>query len=178
MSQLNSDRFRSADDCYILPDGSVVVSNILLRRNAMPGKISIACLTALLAVASMQAYARDTRYDLPIAQALNAPEAVGIVDPSIKMTFGRQAPGQVIQADAITNKKTSRVGKGSDEKACAWAFLSAYKQLQQRARELGGTGVSNIVSYYKKNVNSSTVNYECHAGAFVTGVALRGDIVR
>jgi len=178
MSQLNSDRFRSADDCYILPDGSVVVSNILLRRNAMPGKISIACLTALLAVASMQAHARDTRYDLPIAQALAAPEAADIVDPSIKMTFGRKAPGQVIQADAVTNKKTSRVGKGSDEKACAWAFLSAYKQLQQRARELGGTGVSNIVSYYKKNVNSSSLNYECHAGAFVTGVALRGDIVR
>src|SRR5690606_27266410 len=123
-------------------------------------------------------YARDTRYDLPIAQALAAPEAAGIVDPSIRMIFGRRDPAQVIQADAVTNKKTSRVGKGSDEKACAWAFLSAYKQLQQRARELGGTGVSNIVSYYKKNVNSSTVNYECHAGAFVTGVALRGDIVR
>ncbi|AHG66085.1 hypothetical protein [Advenella mimigardefordensis] len=144
----------------------------------MPGKISIVCFTAVLAVASTQAHARDTRYDLPITQALTAPEAAGIVDPSIKMTFGRRGPGQVILADAVTNKKTSRVGKGSDEKACVWAFLSAYKQLQQRAKELGGTGVSNIVSYYKKNVNASTVNYECHAGAFVTGVALRGDIVR
>ena len=144
----------------------------------MPGKISIVCLTALLAVASTQVQARDTRYDLPIAQALAAPEAVGIVDPSITMTFGRRGSGQVILADAVTNKKTSRVGKGSDEKACAWAFLSAYKQLQQRAKELGGKGVSNIVSYYKKNVNASTVNYECHAGTFVTGVALKGDIVR
>ena len=144
----------------------------------MPGKILIACLTGLLAVANTQAHARDTRYDLPIAQALAAPEAADIVDPSIRMRFGRKGPGQVIQANVVTNKKTSRVGKGSDEKACIWAFLSAYKQLQQRARELGGTGVNNIVSYYKKNVNASTVNYECHAGAFVTGVALKGDIVR
>lgn len=116
----------------------------------MPGKILTACLTGLLAVASTQAHARDTRYDLSIAQAVAAPEAAGIVDPSIKMTFGRKGPGKIIQADAVTNKKTSRVGKGTDEKACIWAFLSAYKQLQQRASELGGTGVSNIVSYYKK----------------------------
>jgi len=132
----------------------------------------------MLAMAATQVHARDTRYDLPIAQALSLPEAAGIIDPSIKMTFGRKDGGRVIEADAVTNKKTSRVGKGSDEKACAWAFLSAYKQLQQRARELGGTGVSNIVSYYKKSVNASKVNYECHAGAFVTGVALKGDIVR
>lgn len=145
----------------------------------MPGKISIVWFTALLAVAStQQVHARHTRYDLPIAQALAAPEAAGIVDPSIKMTFGRRQPGQVILADAAANKKTSRVGKGSVEKACTWAFLSAYKQLQQRAKALGGTGVSNIVSYYKKNVTASTVNYECHVGVFVTGVAHRGDIVR
>lgn len=144
----------------------------------MARKISMICLTGVLAMAATQVHARDTRYDLPIAQALSSPEAAGIIDPGIKMTFGRQSGGTVIVPDAVTNKKTSRVGKGSDEKACAWAFLSAYKQLQQRARELGGTGVSNIVSYYKKNVNASTVNYECHAGAFVTGVALKGDIVR
>lgn len=144
----------------------------------MASKISIVCVAGMLTALSMQVHARDTRYDLPIAQALSSPEAAGVVDPSIKMTFASKGPGRVIEADAVTNKKTSRPGKGSDERACAWAFLSAYKQLQQRARELGGTGVSNIVSYYKKNVNASPTHYECHAGTFVTGVALKGDIVR
>ncbi len=144
----------------------------------MTRKISLIGVAVTLAVMSAQVQARDTRYDLPIAQALSSPEAAAIMDKSITMTFGRKGPGQVIEANAVTNKKTSRLGKGSDEKACAWVFLSAYKQLQQRARELGGTGVSNIVSYYNKNENASTTTYECHAGSIVTGVALKGDIVR
>ncbi len=144
----------------------------------MTGKFSFIGVAIALTVLSTQAQARDTRYDLPIAQALSSPEAASVVDKSITMTFGRKGPGSVIEADAVTNKKTNRLGKGSDERACAWVFLSAYKQLQQRARDLGGTGVSNIVSYYKKNVNASTTTYECHSGAVITGVALKGDIVR
>ena len=37
---------------------------------------------------------------------------------------------------------------------------------------------TNGVSYYKKHEFKSTTEYECHAGAFIVGVALKGDIAR
>ena len=66
----------------------------------------------------------------------------------------------------------------SDEKACNWAFLSAMVALQKRAQQLGANAVVNIVSYYKKEVMSSASQFECHAGALIAGVALKGDFVK
>jgi hypothetical protein len=50
--------------------------------------------------------------------------------------------------------------------------------LAGRARTEGGNAVINIVSYYKKNVFSSATEYECHAGAIIAGVALKGTVVK
>jgi uncharacterized protein YbjQ (UPF0145 family) len=50
--------------------------------------------------------------------------------------------------------------------------------LQNRARQLGANAVVNIVSYYQKSVMSSETEFECHAGAVITGVALKGDFVK
>jgi hypothetical protein len=36
----------------------------------------------------------------------------------------------------------------------------------------------NIVSYYNKKVMSSATEFECHAGAIMAGVALKGDFVK
>jgi hypothetical protein len=57
-------------------------------------------------------------------------------------------------------------------------MLSALIDLQDAARKQGGNAVVNIVSFYKKNEFSSPTDYDCHAGAFVAGVALKGDIVK
>jgi hypothetical protein len=38
--------------------------------------------------------------------------------------------------------------------------------------------VVNIVSFYKKDVMSSPTEFECHAGAVIAGVALRGEFVK
>ena len=86
-------------------------------------------------------------------------------------------PGKVIVANAVTNKKTNAANK-SDEKACQWAFLSAVKQLQEKAQSSGATKVGNIMNYYKKNPYTSETQYECHAGNLIAGVALKGDIVK
>ena len=43
---------------------------------------------------------------------------------------------------------------------------------------MGATKVNNLISYYKKNLYRSASQYECHAGGFIAGVALRGDIAR
>jgi hypothetical protein len=36
----------------------------------------------------------------------------------------------------------------------------------------------NIVSYYRKQVFASDTLYECHAGAIIAGVALKGTVVK
>ena len=135
-------------------------------------------LTVLCSAAGVQA--RDTKLLLPIKDALNYVGKKGsakeILDPSIALVFGRGG-GNIIQADLVSNKKTNGFGK-SDVDACHWAFLSAVKQFQQSAKDVGAKKVVNLVSYYKKHEFKSTTEYECHAGAFIVGVALKGDIAR
>lgn len=135
----------------------------------------IAIITSALAITACAP--RDTTHHLSINEALKSPEAVNVLNPNIKLYFGTPAPGKVVLANAVTNKKTNAVNK-SDEKACQWAFLSAVKQLQERAVSEGATKVGNIVSYYKKKTFKSSTKYECHAGHIIGGVALKGDIVK
>lgn len=120
---------------------------------------------------------RDTTHYLSIDEALNSPEAKEVLNPKIKLYFGKPAPGKVLVKGAVTNPKTNALNK-TDEKACQWAFLSAVKKFQERAVKEGGTKVSNLVSYYKKKEYSSTTKYECHAGRSIAGVALKGDVVK
>ena len=125
------------------------------------------------------AQARDTKYLLPIAAALEVQDAKNRLDGSVKFYFGNQETPKVLAklSTDVTNLKTNAVGK-SDEKACNWVFLSAMIQLEKRAKQLGANAVVNIVSYYRKEVMSSPTEFECHAGATIAGVALRGDFVK
>ncbi|WP_109078574.1 excinuclease ABC subunit A [Aggregatibacter kilianii] len=136
-------------------------------------KLGLVAATVLIAACAP----RDTTHHYSIQSALNSPEAQGVINPSVKLYFGKPAPGKVVVANAVTNKKTNAANK-SDEKACQRAFLSAVKQLQDKAQVSGARKVGNIVSYYKKNVYKSTSQYECHAGHLIGGVALKGDIVK
>jgi uncharacterized protein YbjQ (UPF0145 family) len=142
----------------------------------------VTCLTIILASAlsvAWPAYARDTKYLLPIAAALEVKDAKDKLDGSIKFFFGNQETPKVLTklGTDVTNQKTNAFGK-SDERACNWVFLSAMIQLEKRAKQLGANAVVNIVSFYKKDVMSSPTEFECHAGAIIAGVALRGDFVK
>lgn len=77
----------------------------------------------------------------------------------------------------MSNKKANGFGKGS-ETSCKRAALSALLSLQDRAKQLGGNAVVNIVSYYKKVPYSSPTDYECHDGGLMSGVAFKGTVVR
>jgi len=66
----------------------------------------------------------------------------------------------------------------SDQKACQWAFLSAMATLQDRAIKEGGNAVVNIHRYYYKNTFSSSTEFECGAGAVMSGVTMVGDVVK
>lgn len=142
------------------------------------GRIAVlAAVSAMLFCAN--ANARDTKYLLPIQDVLDMPEAKEKLDSSVRFYFSGQKTPKVLEnkGDGVTNRKTNGVGK-SDEEGCRWAALSALIALQESARAKEANGVVNIVSYYKKNVMASPDQYECHAGAVVVGVALKGDYAR
>ena len=128
----------------------------------------------ILAALTVSTYARDTTLILPIQSALKKGYAKGVITKNIRLQFGKRGL-RGGQQKYTANRKTNAVGK-SDRDACEWAFLSSIRSLQDRARKRGKRSVTGIVSYYKKRTRSSSSKYECHAGAFAAGVALRGNI--
>lgn len=140
-------------------------------------KLSKIVLLSLSALVLSACAPRDTVHYLSIDEALNSAEAKKVLDPNIKLYFGKPAPGKTLVKGAVTNPKTNAINK-TDLEACQWVFLSAVKKFQERAVKEGGTKVGNLVSYYKKKEYSSTTKYECHAGHSIAGVALKGDVVK
>jgi hypothetical protein len=131
----------------------------------------------ILASLSTPAQARDTQYMLSIEEGMNTKSDVTL-DDSVKFYFAGQKHPVVLKTfkTDVSNLKTNSFGKG-DEVACNWAFLSTLLSFQKRAKELGANAVINLVSYYKKNEMASAAQFECHAGAIIAGVALKGEIV-
>jgi uncharacterized protein YbjQ (UPF0145 family) len=125
------------------------------------------------------AQARDTKHMLPIASAMAANDAKNRLGDTVQFYFGDEKTPAILQRLGTdkTSQKTNSFGK-SAETACNWAFLSAMLRLQERARELGANAVVNIVSNYKNVEHSSATEFECHDGAMMTGVALKGEFVK
>ena len=125
------------------------------------------------------ATARNTRYLLKIEDVKHDSRYVENVQDDVAFYFaGQSHPAPATDyGEVVTNRKGNSFGR-PDEDACRYTMISALKQLQIRARELGGDAVIDIVSYYRKQVYSSQTEYECHAGGFVAGVALKGTIVK
>lgn len=138
----------------------------------------IACALVLLTAAS-SAQANDRKRMMPIKEALDSVAADQRLGDTVKFYFGNQASPAVVKRMGVdqTNQKTNAFGK-SDEKACNWVFLSALRQMEKRARELGANAVINITSNYKNIEVKSDTEFECHAGAVMAGVALKGEFVK
>lgn len=136
--------------------------------------------TFILSLGILLVTACAPRHDvlyLSIDEALNSSAAKKVLNPNIKLYFATPAQGKTLVKDAVSNPKTNSLNK-SDQKACEWVFLSAVKRFQERAQQEGGTKVANLVSFYQKKEYRSTSKYECHVGRSITGVALKGDIVK
>jgi uncharacterized protein YbjQ (UPF0145 family) len=127
----------------------------------------------------LPAHAKDDALMMPIEAAMSSADAKEKLGDSVKFYFGKQSHPKVITklGTDSTNKKTNGFNKGSD-RACNLAFLSAMIQMKSRAEQLGANAIVNIVSYYKKKEVTSTTEFECHDGGFITGVALKGDFVK
>lgn len=132
-------------------------------------------LAAALLACSVAACARDTTLHIPFADVLAMPEAQTKLDPNFKFFLAGQATPTVVKrfAEGISNPKTNGFGK-TDEFGCRWAALSALISLQNSAKREGANAVIDIVSYYKKVEYKSAIDFECHAGALIIGVALKG----
>lgn len=134
-------------------------------------------LATVAALVMTAAHARDTRLKLPIKDAMESASAQEKLGTDVKFVFGSAPAGAKTLGTYVSNKKTNFANK-SDKEGCEWAFLSAMISLKQRALAEGGNAVVNIQSYYKKNEFTSATEYECGAGAFVGGVALRGTVAK
>ncbi|HEY0490521.1 MAG TPA: excinuclease ATPase subunit [Telluria sp.] len=145
----------------------------------MKKMISTLLVFGAVAAIAAPAQARNTKVMLPLAEAMTENDAQSRLGSDVKFYFAGQAAPKVLQKLGTdkTSQKTNAFGK-SDAKACNWAFLSAMLRLQGRARELGANAVVNIVSNYDNVEFASATEYECHAGAMMAGVALKGDFVK
>ncbi|CAB3700289.1 MULTISPECIES: excinuclease [Achromobacter] len=127
---------------------------------------------------SAQALAADRTVFLPLQPAIDAALAAGKIDGSVKFYLAGTGPkGKVLESGVVTNRKTNAIAK-KDAVACEWVAQSAVIALHEAAKKANANAVTNIVSYYRKNVSTSKTDYECHAGATVAGVALRGDLTQ
>jgi uncharacterized protein YbjQ (UPF0145 family) len=146
-----------------------------MKKNTI---LSVVMAAAAIAIA-MPAQARDSKLMLPLAAAMSANDAQNRLGETVKFYFGKQATPPVLERLSVdqTSQKTNAFGK-SAETSCNWAFLSAMLRLQQRAHELGANAVINIVSNYKNIEMSSETQFECHDGALMSGVALKGEFVK
>src|SRR5690606_20549578 len=136
-------------------------------------------LLSLALVTALPVAARDTEHMFDIDEALNANDARTALGEDVEFYFGDQSHPAVDRqiSTEVANRKTNAFGK-SDEEACQWVFLSALLALRDAALEQGADAVVNIESYYDKQPVSDPKNYECHAGAIMAGVALRGELVK
>ena len=144
----------------------------------MKPAISAICAAGLFL--STAVLARDSVQHYPLQDVVNMPEAQGKLDGSVKFYLaGVQPKGKVavLSPNAATNKKTNAFNK-SDEVACEWVAQSAIISLHQAAKNAGANAVTNIVSFYKSNERKDAQTYECHAGAIMAGVALKGDLAK
>jgi len=137
-----------------------------------------AALGITAALLSSPVLAADRTVYLPLAEAVAAAQAAGKIDGSVKFYLAGTGPaGQILQRDSVTNKKTNAFGK-SDAVACQYVAQSAIIALYNAAKKAGANAVTNIVSFYKRNEYKSKTDYECHAGAVIAGVALKGDLTK
>lgn len=132
-----------------------------------------------IAVTAPWASARNTLIQVPLAEVLAMPEAQGKLDGSVKFFLAGQPTPRIAQklGSDVSNQKTNGVGK-SDEFGCKWAALSALIRFQESAKRQGANAVVDLVSYYKKNETSHPTMIECHAGAVLIGVALKGSYAK
>jgi hypothetical protein len=137
----------------------------------------VLALAALSAVGAV--HARNTVLTLPLDEVVRMGVEQGKLDGSVKFYLsGAKTPKVSARlGEDIANKKTNGVGK-DDAYGCKWAALSALIAFQESAKQKGANAVVELHSFYRRATYKNATNYECHAGAVVIGVTLKGTFAR
>jgi uncharacterized protein YbjQ (UPF0145 family) len=155
-----------------------MLTRICFVENRMNKKLYAFTILCACLYASSSFAADDVKMH-PLTDALNAPAAREKLDKGVKLFFGNQAypKAQKDLGEWKTNKKTNGFNKSAKE-ACEWTFLSAILELQERAVKEGGDAVVGIKSNWKNKETVSDSEYVCADGSLMTGVALKGTVVK
>lgn len=140
--------------------------------------VVIALELALLAAAPVQA--RNVKYVLPIAAALDSTNAKAKLNPSVKFGFGTQSGAKAEQKFATieANAKATIIDH-ADIPACNAALVSALEQMQKNIVGGNANAIINITTFFHKGeMTDSATEFECHAGSFSAGVSVRGDLAK
>ena len=148
-----------------------------LRRQGLRGQGLGLGTLALVALLPLAGQARNTEVILPAEKAVTSPHGKKyLLDVPVFFKGQADAPrGKVLST--VTTEQASRGAFRSDEASCRVAFLTALRELQERARSGGGDAVVDIVSVTRDVRTESPTNYRCGAGAMIVHVALEGTIV-
>lgn len=95
--------------------------------------------------------------------------------------FGNQGhPGiaQRFERNAMTSQRSRSSSANNPGPGCHRAFLNALVSLRNHALAQGGNAVVNVRSNWNHVEFSSATEYQCVRGRMMSGVALKGDIVR
>jgi len=146
-------------------------------------KKNMLALSVVVALAvPVAAQARDTQHFYDFNLVVDEALADGALDGTVKFYLRDQKiPGKVTQTfpEAVSNKKTGNrgttgAGKDGDQARCDWALRAALLSFQDNAKKNNANAVVDLVSYYKGVEYQDASKYECHAGKFMVGVALKG----
>lgn len=149
---------------------------------ARASMIAVAFAAAALAAspaAAQRHRANDTPANFSIEQALADPE-FATATQGVRFYFGSQPhPGvaQRFERDAMTSQRASSRHK-TPEESCGRALLNALVALRNSTLQQGGNAVINVRSNWNHVEFSSRTEFQCVRGRMMSGVALKGDIVR
>ncbi len=147
-----------------------------MKIQAFPAATLLALLFLFSAAPS---FARDTVQNYPLQESIIKGLEQGILNASVQLFFAGGDEPAILETlkNISTSRKTNGFGK-SDATACEWALFSALIALQERALQEGGNAVINIKSNYKHKEFSNGSLFQCGAGTFVVGVALKGTVAK
>ena len=141
-------------------------------------KILTLGLAALILAAPVTAMASDKVVHLSFENGVAAARSAGQIDGSVKFYLAGSGPqGKVINDNVTISRKTNAFGK-SDEESCNRVLATDLIYLQNEAKQAGANAVTDIVSDYNHVQFSDGQNYECHKGFLMSGVALKGKLVK
>ncbi|MDR1425071.1 MAG: hypothetical protein LBI92_10790 [Azoarcus sp.] len=144
------------------------------------GLLALSAIVAFVVPATTQA--RDTQHFYDFHLVVEEALADGALDGTVKFyLMGEKIPGKVTQTfpEAVSDRKTGKkgttgAGKDGDQARCDWALRAALLSFQDNAKKNGANAVIDLVSYYKEVEYQDVSKYECHAGKFMVGAALKG----